>query len=442
MIGWVAFFEKLLFYCQKTKGDTMKMLFFLFIFILTIPVLTNADDPNLIWETQCRESGYRDIEKVMFIPPGDRIICNCEDSLQIRDALTGEQIGDCFGFINIDIIKEFDMDVSQDGKYVVFNSTKDGSQIWDIEKREPIIKFRDHIEGIGPIGLGFSPDGKIVYALNDVYNQTYNGRIWKIDANTGEVLKHIGIGVGFKLLEVSPCGRYVAAATNGAIYLYDAETLSSIGTLNINSTYIVDLRFSNDGNLISSANISNISVWDVLSHEKLFYNDEYTYYYSIDFSLDSKKIIFSYQDFHSVNNREYFAEIMNLENNTLIHKYPYIIESIHISPDETMIVSSFNKNIYMYDAIWEPSFVSNLDKSEIIISPISGKDLIEIQYDKKILSLEIIDMSGKIIKTYNENEIKGGDPYQIDISNIPNGTYILQINAIGKVISEKIMVGR
>jgi len=44
-------------------------------------------------------------------------------------------------------------------------------------------------------------------------------------------------------------------------------------------------------------------------------------------------------------------------------------------------------------------------------------------------------MNGQIIRAYNENEIKGGDPYQIDISNIPNGTYILQKNAIDKVIS-------
>jgi hypothetical protein len=51
-------------------------------------------------------------------------------------------------------------------------------------------------------------------------------------------------------------------------------------------------------------------------------------------------------------------------------------------------------------------------------------------------------MNRQIIKTYNENEIKGGDPYQIDISNIPNGTYILRINAIGKILSEMIIVGR
>lgn len=82
---------------------------------------------------------------------------------------------------------------------------------------------------------------------------------------------------------------------------------------------------------------------------------------------------------------------------------------------------------------------SSFNQSEYTILPNPVKDYFTILNNssaKEIKSIQVMDVSGKIIKTANSNE-------KIDCSNWNNGTYFVRIeDKSGKVVTEKIVVQR
>jgi WD40 repeat protein len=427
-------------------------LLFVFVIILTIPFIAHTEDEYLLWETTCSDKPTN-VSKMAFIPPGDRILNTCGNKLQIRDAYTGEQIGENFGNTHHNDGKWFDLDISSDGKRAIVIPYNTYSEIYDVEARKVDLILNDVANGFAPGQCKFSADGSKIYALNPLYQSVNDGCLWILDSQTLEVIKQKIIHPEFDYLDVSKCGRYIAIAQKaypGEVVIYDAETLEPtidkpLYWLNSGIDYgeaNFQLKFSHDGSMLGIAGDGGVRVWNTESREEVFKAIYFNSYYSLDFSLDDQFIIFG----GSNHLPDAGAVIYKIGDNDpqFIHKYYLkMYECINVSPNNDIILGRFGDTIQVCGAVWEPSSINTEEaENNIKISPIPGKDLIEVHCDEKILSIEIIDMSGHIIRTYNEHEIKGGNPYQIDISNIPNGTYILQINAIGKILSEKIIVGR
>lgn len=85
---------------------------------------------------------------------------------------------------------------------------------------------------------------------------------------------------------------------------------------------------------------------------------------------------------------------------------------------------------------WNTGIQSSLQRiPDFTIYPNPAKDEINIKYEGKgIYQIEILNLIGNRVKTYNQLE---GD-IRINISELPDGVYIIRLNDKGKIITRRI----
>ncbi|HTO35279.1 MAG TPA: T9SS type A sorting domain-containing protein [Flavobacterium sp.] len=74
---------------------------------------------------------------------------------------------------------------------------------------------------------------------------------------------------------------------------------------------------------------------------------------------------------------------------------------------------------------------NHIDKSDIKIYPNPVQDILNIESQETVLSVEVFDLLGKKILVSKDKTI--------DVSKLKNGIYLLKINTENGVLTEKIM---
>lgn len=82
---------------------------------------------------------------------------------------------------------------------------------------------------------------------------------------------------------------------------------------------------------------------------------------------------------------------------------------------------------------WKTGIADNLGLTDISVYPNPSNGFINIQSSIQITSIQLIDFSGKLVYE-NQSNLKG-----IDLSNVENGMYLLQIHTDNGMVSKKIV---
>ncbi len=118
-------------------------------------------------------------------------------------------------------------------------------------------------------GLAFSPDGKLLAAVNGAEGQHLLGkgkvRLWDLDRGTEwpVPLQDARAGEG-KVAAFSPDGRVLAVGgSNSAVTLWDVTTGEVLTTYRGHRQLAFHLAFSNDGRWLASLSREQVKVWEV-----------------------------------------------------------------------------------------------------------------------------------------------------------------------------------
>ena len=83
--------------------------------------------------------------------------------------------------------------------------------------------------------------------------------------------------------------------------------------------------------------------------------------------------------------------------------------------------------------------ISNIEnESAIKLSPNPAHDVVNISTKEKISGIDLLDLSGKIVRSLEVFATTGEQT--LSIANIPTGMYILRIKISDKIVSRKLMI--
>lgn len=303
--------------------------------------------------------------------------------------------------------------------------------------------------------------------------------------------------------DLSKNGRYFVAAIPNGFRIWDMNTKGIMRTKifpeepNLIDVWVLNTRFTNDNSKIiaqhgktykyqddpdKSYTIGYFIVYDFLSLDSIdvFPNSQY-------FKLSNTNKYLAYGTGH----KDYGVEIYDFHTKQLLHQIPIngpSLTGIEFSPDDKFLVTSndpganclkiwsteIGKEVYDYPyAGYSGVNVSNNGK---LILGINGRNLIlyhsrfentpvqEIPEPENILypnpttgsailnfnnpisehtNIILIDLSGNLIQEINDKFLKQGEQsFQIDVNDLPNGTYYILIQNSQLNLSYKLIINK
>ena len=81
--------------------------------------------------------------------------------------------------------------------------------------------------------------------------------------------------------------------------------------------------------------------------------------------------------------------------------------------------------------------------SSVSVSPNPSQGIVTVNYaatNTGKVEINIIDKTGRVLFTKTEKTVKGNNSYQLNLSNLINGMYNLQINNGGEEVETKIII--
>jgi serine/threonine protein kinase len=200
-----------------------------------------GDQPIILWDVHTGEriSSFEVSGYVSFNPSGDFIASwEWEEEVVLWDVQTKE------------VLRKFEparsVSFSPDGEKVALGSSSNVS-IWNVYTGEKLYSFDGW-------SLQFSPDGEMLstYSNDELY-------LWNV--STGEMLNKLDGGWAFAF---SPDGRIIASAVSRRIFLWDTKTGQQLVQLEGHYSFIRNLKFSPNGDLLVSIGADRvIIIWDV-----------------------------------------------------------------------------------------------------------------------------------------------------------------------------------
>lgn len=110
------------------------------------------------------------------------------------------------------------LEYSPDGRFILMSGAEGSSVVWELVSNKEVRTFPgDHAR--------FSPDGRYVLTANP--DGTAN--LWAMQTGTS-VYTFKGTGKPINALAFSPDSRYVLISSNGAVWLWDLQTIEGIAT--------------------------------------------------------------------------------------------------------------------------------------------------------------------------------------------------------------------
>ncbi len=198
----------------------------------------------------------RDVRQVLFTRDGKRLLASCEDG-----ALVAWETGTWAEFktVRAHELPVYGLAESFDGKTLAtsagdWRAKSHGEvKLWDAATLEPRGELPRHTEPVWAVA--FAKDGKSLY--------TTGGRsgIQVYDLVTKKESRRINVNAAMRCLVVSPDGKFVAAAGDGRVYVYDTATWQEVATMTQHQKLILGLGYSSDGRIASASGDGSAIVW-------------------------------------------------------------------------------------------------------------------------------------------------------------------------------------
>lgn len=270
---------------------------------------------------------------------------------------------------------------SNDGKYLASASRDKTFMLWNVVTAENVAVFKGHTDYLNAVC--FSPDRKFVATASD--DKTV--RIWNMQKKelVHQLLGHNG---WVYALDFSPDGKLlISGSWDNSLKLWNVKTGELVSTFTDHSHHINDVCFSPDGRYaISASSDKTLKMWNI-QNEKLLRtytghkgkvnvvcfganqntfvsadNEGFIIFWNVDKQVPEKKfkahngairaIDFGYDGAFLVSEgNDKSIKIWNSSNGDLINRinHEYEINSIAISPDNTVLASAGRENeIYLW----------------------------------------------------------------------------------------------
>ncbi|MCI4670219.1 MAG: T9SS type A sorting domain-containing protein [Bacteroidia bacterium] len=163
------------------------------------------------------------------------------------------------------------------------------------------------------------------------------------------------------------------------------------------------------------------SGWEVLSYRLILFLP--------DTNLARKKISYAW-DSNSSN------WILTAQEDLFYNARNYLEKRFNYTVDNAGNFSLMSRFAFYYNlsSILSNKGLSSL-KWDIYPNPASNEIRIESNYDPKLFQVRLMDMTGRLI---NRPVVPSSTGFRMDVSGIPTGTYILQLEGAGGIFSKKI----
>jgi WD40 repeat protein len=284
--------------------------------------MTNTPTPNPDGATSTPTATHTTTPKPTIIPNGLSNIRITTDNLDdINDI---EQIM----FEGRAIL---DMDISPDGQYLALSGSGGLLELWDISSSLPIAINKQSLPNVGfTQSVSFHPS---VQLIATGYNDRLV-RIWSIP-NLNLVTTLAG-HEGFVFTTVfSPDGEWLASGSgDGTVRLWNIQTGVEVGILSVSDKAVYEVAFSPDGTAIAIANLdAGLAIWDTTSlTERCRYADRSIL--TVAYHPDDEIIIAG-----SKNGELILLESTNCTVQATFSEYSDFVNSVAFAPDGSWFAS-------------------------------------------------------------------------------------------------------
>jgi len=418
----------------------MKQKLFLLMLVLAAMLSQSYSYPTVdtVW---VKNSGL--IRDAKFSPDGNLIYCMPDNGdttrkpfiLSAANGDTVKLLDACFGGIPA-------MDLSKDGSlFIAPNKSGDSVCVIDT-KNYNIIKYLlipasllKELEWERITSVAVSRDNKYVAAcicgsVPDPKTGEPTAKfyivVWQLESGT--VLKTI-LDYGVENCTFSPRDNILAASQfiteNTGSYridLYNTDTWAVDNSLCCHGQEIECIRYSGDGKyLASSANNNPCRIWDMDSKSIVVDNDDSGLSNGVHFTNDNNYIYTNY-----INHQMVYGNIST--------KQTYSLNNLGMSL--VRAISSNNKALICYTGIFlinlnNTNSVDNTSSTEVItVSPNPSNGTADIRFTvarEGKYNIDVIDMNGKIVKSFGSIYCNLTNNMTLDLSGISSGAYFIKI---------------
>lgn len=230
------------------------------------------------------------VTNVAFSPNGEWFVTSSDDfRIRVWDTETGEEL---LRFLQDSNVKE--VKISPDGLWIASTGSDRTVRVWNAANGAEM--FQIPLQADGNV-LAFSGDSR--YIVTGTSDGSVG--IWDISAlrmNDGYLRFNESIGN----IKMSPDGEWLAASTNGQVWLLDPERFASLTSpqdnpiLNVDPESVIDLEINSQGNLLAiSTSGGRVVVLDVDQRDTRTLISSGPLQ-SIAFSADGKTLLLGGQD--------------------------------------------------------------------------------------------------------------------------------------------------
>jgi WD40 repeat protein/class 3 adenylate cyclase len=288
------------------------------------------------------------VSGLAFSPDGKRIVtAGGGGKARLWDLTTGYNLRDFVG--HTDTIN-YGTAFSPDGKYIVTGSWDATVRVWDVRTGKEAGLIKGNLVSVNDVVL--SPDGKYILTASD-------GAVQLWDLKTGEEIRQFGGQQQVYRATFSPDGKYVLTAApgvnDGKVRLWDMTTGELIREYQAPIGGMNAVDFTPDGKYILADGVDNaVHLWDVQTakemHQLIGHTDSI---YTAIFSPDGKTIATASQDGT--------ARLWDAQTGQELRRFighTAGLENIAFSPDGKYILTGSDDGTAM---LWDVDYHTTID---------------------------------------------------------------------------------